>query len=381
MTASQLNAHPQATPYGNGSPAAPSAAQLALQLGWTIAVLYGKISDVAVNNDVDKDNHLPTVHELPANERRNLELGRLHFLLESLAAHPECAAADLPTQTNTLPSVDEERFRPALRDLNLALLKALARTNPGIELAYELGRSIRDTVNPPDVAGPGKSALATQLARARIAKIQDWLATLSPEYPPHAASVVSASLGRWSELSELTIGSQKTYLRGKSKREAFEQEMKNYLLPQGDLWLTLLVGTLSTSGLLSPEGYVAAGQEALHRSAIIVGQVIRKYWLGLTALAVLTAGILFLAYVNLAGAAKVWTYIAAISGVVGVSAKSLASSLGRMSAQAERPLFSVAQEDAMAWAVTTLPEVNLTRSGVRQLRQARVTPQGELSRP
>jgi hypothetical protein len=356
----------------------PTAAQLALRLGWTIAVLYGDIPSVSLNGI----RRLPTVYELPDDERRELERGRLQYLLETLNAHPDCRSAHLPTQTNILPDVEDEDFRRSLQHLNLEILKALAHASPEIELAYELGRSIRDTVNPPsNGSNPNSGELASQLERSRIAKLQDWLATLSTQYPPHAASIVSASLGRWSELAEVTIGESKSYLKGKNKRAAFEQNMKEYLLPQGDLWLTLLVGTLSTSGLLSPEGYVAAGQEALRRSAIIVREVIKRYRVPLAVIALLTAGILFLAYINLEGAAKVWTYIVTIAGAIGVSTKSVMSSLGRLSAQAERPIFSVAQEDAMAWAVTTMPEVDLKRSGARQLRHAGVTQQGDISRP
>jgi len=362
----------------NGVPAQTTSAQLALQLGWTMAVLYGNIP----HTTFDEAGRLPTTHELPVDERRALELGRLTYLLTTLSERPDCRSAGLPTDTALVPEVGSEDFKGSIRRLNLLVLKALARTNPAIGMSYELGRSIRDTVNPP-VEAPGSSAnlLATQLARTRVARMQDSLATLSTQYPDHAAAVVSASLGRWSELAELTVGSGKSYLKGRNQRAAFEQKMKDFLLPQGDVWLTLLVGALSTSGLLSPEGFVKAGQEALHRSAVIVLDVLKKYWLAVAIGVVLTAGVLFLAYINLSGAAKVWTYIAAISGAVGVSVKSLTSSLGRMSAKAEKPIFSVAQEDAMAWAVTTMPEVDMKNAGVRQLRRAGVTGQSELSRP
>jgi hypothetical protein len=92
------------------------------------------------------------------------------------------------------------------------------------------------------------------------------------------------------------------------------------------------------------------------------------------------AGILYLAVTYLGGAAKVWTSIAAIAGSLGVSARAIASALGRMAAEAERPVFGLEDEDAMAWAITTMPPVNLTARGVQQLRRAGVAPAASLGK-
>jgi hypothetical protein len=153
-----------------------------------------------------------------------------------------------------------------------------------------------------------------------------------------------------------------------------------YLLPQGDLRLLLLTGARSASGLLSPEGYVAAGEVALRRSAAIVRQVLRHYAVVLLIVAAALAGILFLAVNNLGGAAKVWTAIAAIGGSLGIPARTIASTTSRLAAEAERPVFAMAEEDAMAWAITTMPAVNLTSRGVQQLHKAGVAPTSSLGR-
>lgn len=379
---------PQATrptkegPSGNAGEHAKNstAEQLALQLGWTISVLYGDVRDPTLNGS----GQLPTLHELPASERRDLELGRLAHLLESLATFPECNSAELPTDLKLLEVNDISDFRSRLESFNLLILKALALTSPGIELAYELGCSIRDTVNPPSSGESPADELAKQLARKRVAKMQDWLAALSTRFPAHAASIVSTSLGSWSELSELTIGPSSSSLRrikGGGAKDAFAQTMRGSLLPQGDLWLTLLAGALPTSGLLSPEGYVAAGEEALRRSALILRMAIKKYWIAVSLIVMFTAGILYLAYIDLEGAAKVWTYIATIAGFLGLSARSASSWLGRTSARAGAPLFNIAQEDAMARAITTIPEAPLKHSGVRQLRRTGVASPAAISRP
>jgi hypothetical protein len=91
-------------------------------------------------------------------------------------------------------------------------------------------------------------------------------------------------------------------------------------------------------------------------------------------------GVLYLIFSNLAGAGEVWSSIAAIGGSLGLSANTIASSTRRLAAEAERPVFAMAAEDAMAWAVTTMPKVDLSRRGVRKLRKAGIAPPGNLGR-
>jgi hypothetical protein len=157
--------------------------------------------------------------------------------------------------------------------------------------------------------------------------------------------------------------------------------MVRYLLRQGDVWLMLLMGELETRGLLTPEGYVAAGEAALRRTGAIVRGILRHYWLGLLAIAAALGGALFLAARYLEGAGKVWTSIAAIIGGLGISAQTIASTSSRLAAEAEKPVFAVAEEDVMAWAITTMPPLHhLSHRGVRYLRRANVAPTASLGR-
>ena len=45
-----------------------------------------------------------------------------------------------------------------------------------------------------------------------------------------------------------------------------------------------------------------------------------------------------------------------------------------MGEEAAIPVFGAAKKDAMAWAIATLPAVELSRAGTRQLRRAGVPP-------
>jgi hypothetical protein len=430
-------AAPAANPASEDAPAGkPDAeaglqlkpAQVALYAGWTMAVLYGTIpgDPAAAAHDaqtvhapaaLDKPEDaaapasghpavLPTVNELPPAERRKLELARLDHLLSDLL--PEINSSSKVAAVPASNDGDEPGTRKSKLDaLNLDILTALTAKPPELQLAYQLGRSLRDTANPPNDAAEG---LAEQLGRRRIARLQQWLVTLSPEFPDLTGAVVAGSLGRWSDLASVTVGTNATRqartsmpgaseaagtnptgqarismpglrrLPAEGRQASIAQSMRTYLLQQGDIWLMLLTGELATSGLLTPEGYVTAGEAALHRSGAIVRGVIRHYWFALLAVAVALGFTLFLAARYLGGASKVWTSIATIGGALGVSAQTIAARSSRLTAEAGRPVFAMAEEDAMAWAITTLPPLSLNFRSVRHLRRAGVAPTASLSR-
>ncbi|HTX81439.1 MAG TPA: hypothetical protein VME44_04640 [Streptosporangiaceae bacterium] len=353
-------------------PAPLTAIQLALYAGWTMAVLYGNLQEQPADLP-----ELRTVNELQPQQRRDLELARLQHLLEQLSAVPAIRPADLSAK---IPA--DAGDHDALTVLHLDVLEALTASPPDTLLAYQLGRSLRDTVNPPLMQSPGAQqsapAVARQFRRDRIATLQEWLAALASQLPQHAATVVSTSLGRWSEFAAVTVGAG-SELRS-DDRATVEAAMLTYLLPQGDAWLMLLTGARPCAGLLTPEAYVAAGEEALSRSAATARHVLEHYWLWVLVGAAALGGVLYLIFSNLAGAGEVWTSIAAIGGSLGISANTIASSARRLAAEAERPVFAMAEEDAMAWAVTTMPKVDLSRRGVRKLRKAGIAPPGNLGR-
>jgi hypothetical protein len=350
--------------------------QLALYAGWTMAVLYGTIPVPPAN----RPPQLPTVNELVPEERRKLELARLRHLLTGLL--PDFADSASIAEVPRGDDDQQQRIRRLkLESLNLAILTALTASRPELQLAYELGRSLRDTANPPG----GDADLGTQLDRQRITKLQDWLVTLSPEFPPLTAAVVAGSIGRWSDLASVTVEMSQTTqaasrLPSRRAQPPDAETMYPYLLQQGDVWLMVLIGELQTSGLLTPEGYVSAGEAALRRSGAIVRGILRHYWFGLLCVAVALGGTLFLAARYLEGAGKVWTSIACIAGALGVSAQTVAATSARLAAEAERPVFGIAEEDAMAWAITAMPPLTLPARSIRRLRRAGVAPMASLGR-
>ena len=372
------------------------------RLGWTMANLYTVATRVGAQPN--RPDHLPSQHELDPRERTNLEMIRLKSLVGQLSAPTAYGSNFAPNVTpafqawwqdasgvlTTTPSSDVSEARAAalkavLPDLNVSIFANLAQCGHSIELAYQSGRSLRDSVNPPPQGE--NPVLATDitwcLGRQRVTTIQEWLTTLAPQFPDKSAKLVATSLGRWADFAAVTLADgpgrlRSSVLPGGQTREVLANEMAELLLRQGDAWLALLVGEKTTQALLSPEGYVAAGEAALRRTVRIIGMVLRRYWAVVAVLVLALAAVLVLTAINLNGASKVWTSIAAIAGTLGVSWKGIGGAIPKLAKDAEQPIFGLEEIEAMAWTVTELPSVTVTRSGVQYLRQAGAAAPGPL---
>jgi hypothetical protein len=147
-----------------GAPAPLTTIQLALYAGWTMAVLYGNLQDQPA-----EVAQLRTVNELQPPQRRALELARLQHLLHQLSSTPAIAPARL---TPKIPaSADSVEFNGEIADLHLTVLKALTAGPPDPLLAYQLGRSLRDTVNPPVGRAPVSSMSQVSPCGSRYLRI------------------------------------------------------------------------------------------------------------------------------------------------------------------------------------------------------------------
>jgi len=404
------------------TPAAPDLSKAVppgLRLGWTMAVLY-RVSLAAVRGAPDSDalqrDQLRSEHELDPRGRINLEMTRLVALIRGLNGagspyegkfSPDVAplitawwgAAEPASQAPPGEDVYKERvlaLNEALPDFNLCVLTEAAKCGLELELGYETGRSLRDTVDPPEytpqpstgtASGAGNDViplldrLRQSLDRDRVAIIQEGLTVLAPHFPENAAKIVSSSLGRWSDLAQVAlVDGTPGRLRNDSpaEKQKFAGQMRPLLLRQGDTWLNLLVGDQTTSALLSPEGYVAAGDAALRRTADIIGKTAWRYKWALLALLVALGVVLAGAAVYLGGASKLWTSIAAFAGTIGVTWKGIASGIPKVAGDAERPIFGAEEVEAMAWSITTLPSIQATRRGVNYLRASGTGPRAPL---
>ena len=402
-TVAQGTGNNQSAKNGGGpADALAVAVPAAFDLGWSMAQIANlAVSDVRIGG---LQRVLPSEHELPRTERARLDAVRTQCLIQSLAVVITPTVEPAPTDEIRALSRDLESDAPDwvkvkadLIDLHLRVLDWLACAGRPIVLAYQLGRSLHDTVTNPAQTRAEESGgehwepnqplhrtvavLLDELNRPRISVMQEWLATLGPHFPDSSATVVKTSLGRWSDWVNTTLNDETAGgLKNSGDKNKIANEATRTVLGQGDVWLNLLTGAQSLAGILSPEAYVAAGEAALTRSTKIVQRIVRHYWVALAVVALSAAALTALSAEVLGGASKVWTIIATIAGALGVTAKGIGTRVARLTDAGERPIYRIEELDALAWAVTNLPQVKLDRAGVRALRRSGISPTASLGR-
>jgi hypothetical protein len=300
---------------------------------------------------------------------------------------------------------DLERHEPEwdkvgqdLTTLHMDVMAYLACAGRTVLLAYQLGRSLYDTVSSPaqarakELQGKERAgnqdlpetlgALMAAFGRDQIAVLQGGLVTLAPHFPDESASVVKTSLGRWSEWVSAAFvpGTPGKVKGGSDEKAALVDQGAQALLRQGDVWLSILVGTESLAGLLTPEARVAAGEEALSRSARIIRRVALHYWVAIAVVVLAAAALTALSGLYMGGAGKVWTQIVTIGGAIGITAKGISTRVSRLADAGEKPIYRAEEVDALAWALTTLPKANLSVRGVHALRRGGIQGSAPLGR-
>lgn len=368
-------AAPSAVRSTDPPPADPVA--VALETGWTMALLCGPLADS------NFDRVLPSEDELPVGARVQVELSRLSYLLQRLqTALPWCKPAvanpDLLTGWGDGTGAGAKATLVAqLKTLNTDLLRAFACAGREVGIAYSLGRSLRTTVDPSPSSDPAKDEMSARLLvefrRSRINKLQNWLRTLAPHFGNGRATVVGASLGWWTYVVEAAFDPEVPGSVRQGRADATGEALHRGLREQGDVWLALLLGAREATDLLTPEGYARAGEAAVDRAARIVRRALMHYWPGFVVLLAALGGVSYLVFTGLGSAAsKVFTEIGAVAGSLGITASGIASTVGRLTKEGMGPVYECAKRDAEASAITEIPRVSLTHGAVAALRRAGV---------
>ncbi|MGH9055150.1 MAG: hypothetical protein ACRDYY_04685 [Acidimicrobiales bacterium] len=375
-------------PAGTTSASLHGTVPAALDLGWTMADLAAAVAHLVTIGDLERI--LPTEHELDRLRHSRLQAVRISCLSATLGGLLPAGTEPMPAEE--LASLQNEigrkrgrlgscQVRSDLEQLHLRLLDTLACAGRPLILAYQLGRSLRDTTYLPDQERASElegkafdpehvripktvAKLRQELRRDRVGTLQGWLDALAPDFPADTVAVVKTSLGRWSDWSAAALDdAQPGALTKKETKDALVNVRTQALLQQGDV--NLLVGTQSLDGLLTPEARVAAGEAALARSARIIRRVVRHYWVAIALLVLAAAGLTAWAGVYLTGAGKVWTQIATIGSALGITAKGIGNRIARLAGAGERPIYQAETIDAYAWAITAIPSTTLDSTGSR----------------
>jgi hypothetical protein len=292
------------------------------------------------------------------------------------------------------------QLRAAVADLHRQLLVALTAADFRLGKAYGLGRALAETALLPDAKNP--QTFQRLFARYRLANLLGWLADLKSVFPPHAAEAVRGSLQAWAawtqaptlypandakrRTADAEVDGQAAGLAPTSTRAAptparrrtisgawlsrhprepqgrpvdwgsaaDRESVTRALHRQGQLWRAILSGEKDGVDLLTADDYVWAADQLLgHLRRLTLG-LLRRFWITTTAV----APILVAAIVTVLAVRTVSTTVAALltaAGTIGLTWKGAASGLGRVLAQAQRPLWDSELDVAVANALTWMP--------------------------
>jgi hypothetical protein len=149
---------------------------------------------------------------------------------------------------------------------------------------------------------------------------------------------------------------------------------------QGEKWRRLLSGEIRPLDLLTAGDYRQAAARLLGRLRSLIWSFVRRFWI-LIAIVLAVTGTVIWAIIRFApsGTATVVALIAAAAGSLGVSWKTVASTLGQVISKAEQPLWDAEVLESVVVAAT-VPPLNMGRRTILKWRKATIEA-GKLPRP
>lgn len=326
-------------------------------LGWLMARLYGAGQQPLgppLPQAGGSPAHLPAVAELDPERQIQVALAELEDLV---SPHFSRSTADLMTAWE---SANTEVFTAAIVALHFELLKQLAG-NPGQSNAYQLGRALRDACWLPNQAGA--NFFLQEFGRNQLAALQTSLGQAGDALAALPAATVSRSLQNWQDWADVNASVLT------SGWASAQDLVATALRTQGQAWRAQLAGQADSSGPISPDAWVHAGQSILRTSRTLTLTAFRRFWPVIAVVAAATGGLLYLAITNSSGLAKIWTSLATVAVALGVTGVSVRAAANKAASGIEHDISQAAGLDARAWSITWLPALPQTR--MRKYRLSR----------
>ena len=322
----------------------------AFALGWQMARLYG--SQLSSNAEPKLDDDLPGLSGLPAASGVILGLAQADAGIERLGTFLESRTV-LPTTEAARAEIAKDRrgrdaIRRAILDLHVQLLIALTAADYRLGKAYGLGRALADTCASTDRdPGERRKTLEHHLQPDRARVLIGWLDDLKSVLPAHAGHGVADALGRWVEWAQTVDLS--------TLDDRTERDTARVLHRCGQRWRAVLSGEKNAMDLLGTSDYVNASRGLLARVGAIARSLARQVAIPLLgALTLIGAGLTLIFLNN--GAAQVLAGLGTVAGGLGITWRSTATSLGRVSIDLGRPLWEAELDLAIGNRLTPTPQ-------------------------
>jgi hypothetical protein len=341
--ASTLTSAAKAAPADTSDPHVSAA----FALGWQMAELFRPKQRRRTKSSPDD---LPGLGALGDRERTRILIMQVSAQLSKLEEPVKKAGLTIVDVSGLDKLLDNtDGLKAKVLEVHEELLAILTAADFRLGKAYGLGRALADTCRKPT----DKASLERELTIHRIANLLGWLDDLSSALPSHAAHSVGTSLKRW-----VTWATEPT--QGQTIDEALHT-----LRRQGDLWRGLLSGEKHGSEMLEMTDYLDAARELASQMRVVLRGVVRRFP-ALTVLAgVLVAGGIALFAVG--GTSGVVGGASSILAALGLTWKGLGGALGQLAGKLEQPLWGGVLDDAIADAITLLPDAGAAPHGRREL--------------
>jgi hypothetical protein len=371
-------------------------------LGWHVAELFRTPLPRSMQRRQASTDKLVGMGELDPLSRARLLVAQVRADMERAWRYDD-SGQPLPDLAPIQSLLQAEIRQPgqlqaAVAALHQQLLMTLAAADFRLGKAYGLGRALAETVLLPDAKNP--QTFQQVFARYRLANLLGWLADLKSAFPPHAAEAVRGSLQTWAAWSDaptlrLALDDQRpatdaetddqplggaraptarvppparTAFRSRRARHprqpptrgvdwgsaADRESSIRALRRQGQLWQALLSGEKDGVDLLSSDDYLLAADQLLGHLRRLTLDLLRRFWIATVTVAAVLAAALVTVF-TVRAASPVVAAVLTAAGAIGLSWKGAAAGLGRVLAQAQRPLWESELDVAVANAVTVLP--------------------------
>jgi hypothetical protein len=336
----------------------------AFVLGWHVAELFHTPVPRSAQRRQATLDKLVGIGDLDPLARARLLLAQVRADLERVRQFDD--SGQPPPDLDAVQSLLQAEVRQpgqlpaAVARLHQQLLVTTTAADFRLGKAYGLGRALAETVLLPDARNPPTFQQA--FARYRLANLLGWLADLKSAFPPHAADAVRGSLHAWEGWSEAPILHVALDPQGRQPRArpvdwgsaADRESVTRALHRQGQLWRAILSGEKDGLDLLSTDDYLSAADRLLGHIRQLTRGLLRHFWIATATVAAILA-VALVTVLTVRAALPVLAAVVTAAGTIGLGWRGAASGLGRVLAQAQRPLWESELDVAVASAVTAMP--------------------------
>jgi len=295
---------------------------------------------------------LPGVGDLSPAWQVQLSLSQIRAGLSVLAAAAAGAGITLSTPDDVSAKVQADasadEIKLAILAFHESLIQELNAADFRLGKAYGLGRALADTTLEPSADDPATYEYAFDEFRVRT--MVEWLNDLHSVFPDHAAPAVCRSLLAWEGwVANPVFDGKPTTLPQAGQR------LTRALRAQGRVWRSLLSGEKVPEDLLSTGDYLGAAVGLVSDLCSLAWALLKHLWLSVLGLIAAAGGGFWLIFHYLSGSSKTAAAIVAILGWLGISWRSVSSTLGKAMGRLEQPAWNAELEAAIALAATHLP--------------------------